>query len=236
MLSEDERLNICRRRNVEPSVLPQLLQANIDSIVTKCLQKDPDQRYQSVMELDGAVQRCSRSIPEELPRGLKTRWWLLLVIGLTVGTGEVWFLDHHPDASNPQHGSGSEMDQITPEKRAFLNNQRIYLKAKNASDASTFEGAKIILDQIEMNDISDPDVASYVAISKKIAEFCPKVGIPRSADPTWSGIIKGIDLVALATQMLQSPLETIKIGLEIKKQIPEYDRLSIILEARYGKE
>ena len=118
--------------------------------------------------------------------------------------------------------------------KAILANKAIYLKAKEAARATTWEGAQILLDQIDKTDISDPDVASYVAISVEIADFCAKVGISRSADPSWSKIIEDIDPTSLAMQMISDPRGTIKTGLEIKKKLPLYDQLSEILKARYA--
>jgi hypothetical protein len=177
-------------------------------------------------------------LKKELGAAHKTpnhRRWLglfLLACGIIVAVIAVFTTRHSgPTRDGQKHG-----DSINEKRREFLLNKKIFLKAKTASEASTFEGAQIMLNQIDLNQISDPDLASYVAISKKIADFCPKVGIPRSADPSWSGIIKNIDLVALGKQAIHAPLETLQTGREIQNQLPIYDTLNTTLTARYGLE
>lgn len=65
-------------------------------------------------------------------------------------------------------------------------NKDAYHRASRAASAKTFEGAKLLIDQIDLKAITDPDVASYVAISSKLASFCAELGIPRDAGPiTW---------------------------------------------------
>jgi hypothetical protein len=223
----------------------------------KCLEKNRDNRYKTADALAKDLQRYLRSAkpPRVLTYGIAAIVLLAAIVWGLKGrpgkvdpsgnTGQVTPSTTNREPSTqppihvPQPGSQGQSsvtaDEITPEKRESSTNKMIYLKARAADEAPTFEGAQVILDQIDVSQISDPDLASYVAISKKIADFCPKVGIPRSANPSLSGIMKDIDLAALASQAIQNPLETLKTGREIKKQLPIYDKLSESLNARYGQ-
>jgi hypothetical protein len=126
--------------------------------------------------------------------------------------------------------------QLSPEEHAFLANKGTFHIARKAAQADTFEGADLLLNQIAVGQVSDPQVAAYVAFSKTLSSYCQRVGIPRCAHPTWRGIIMDIPPVAVASELLAHPVETIRTGLEIKRQLPMYDDLDDTLLARYGKE
>ena len=52
-----------------------------------------------------------------------------------------------------------------------------------ADSCPTFQGAKLILDRINVTRISDPDLVALVAYCRELVEFCIAVGIPRDAEP-----------------------------------------------------
>lgn len=126
--------------------------------------------------------------------------------------------------------------QVPPESPEYLANKDIYLKTQRAVNAPTFEGAVVILNQINNNKITDSDLASYVAMSKEIADFSILVGIPRSSGTDFSSIMQNADLVALAGQVISHPFETIRKAYKIKKDLPEFDDLTQTLEDRYSSD
>ena len=164
-------------------------------------------------------------------------------------------------SANSVVGDGqSKPADLTPAEKEFLVNKKIFRKAQMSAQAPTFEGADLILKQIDDNEITDADLASYVALSKNIAQFCADIGIPRDADISYVDIFKKLDYTAILHHVTKKATENAgktdsKLGaiiaaaggiaetatkltsdaLKIKRQIPIYDDLDSKLSAKYGE-
>jgi hypothetical protein len=120
-------------------------------------------------------------------------------------------------------------------------NKDAYRRAARAASAETFEGAKLMIDQIDKKAITDPGVASYVDLSSRFASLCAELGIPRDAKPDWSAInelnpaaltkaltTKGIQNVPVRAAALIGDLSV------LKQQLPIYNDLDRSLSQKYG--
>jgi TolB-like protein len=75
---------ILRKPPLPPTALNPKLSPELERIIGKCLEKEPENRYQSAKELAIDLRRLSPSLPQvetTVPRAL-TRRWLLAVVGL----------------------------------------------------------------------------------------------------------------------------------------------------------
>jgi hypothetical protein len=121
-------------------------------------------------------------------------------------------------------------------------NKDAYKRASRAVRAKTFEGAQLLLSQIDMKGITDPDVASYVALCTKIASFSADLGIPRDSGTNFTEIIKNLDYAAILKNLTaggipNAPAKATALlsdALKIKKQLPVYSELEDTLSERYG--
>jgi len=118
----------------------------------------------------------------------------------------------------------------------FMANKDIFLKTQRAENALTFEGAQVILNQINKDRITDSELASYVAMGKEIADFAAEVGISRKAGLDFSSIMENTDLVALAKNAIIHPLDTLQKAYKIKNDLPTFENLDEILSDRYGSD
>jgi len=126
--------------------------------------------------------------------------------------------------------------------QAVNPNKDAYNRASRAVQAKTFEGAQLLLSQIDMKGITDPDVASYVALCTKIASFSADLGIPRDSGTSFSEIIKNLDYAAILKSLTAQGIQNapgkatglLSDALKIKKQLPIYNELETTLSERYG--
>ncbi|MBK8036839.1 MAG: hypothetical protein IPK22_06825 [Verrucomicrobiaceae bacterium] len=161
---------------------------------------------------------------------------LMIAVGLTGCRRQ----PQQPDGTVQQE---SKPVELTPEQKAFLANQKSYTKAKMSVEAPTFEGAELILGQINDADITDADLASYVALCKKIASFSADLGIPRESGTGFADIIKNLDYAAILkhltskgiTNALSEAARLVSEALKIKNQLPIWEDLDASLSEKYSE-
>lgn len=224
-LGKGEISNIAQFRQIEPSHFLETLQQELDRIVVKCLEKAPESRYQTAsslaFDIQGYLKECKSDEAHILGAFYKRKKFLYtvgtsLVGAVLVGAMVKW-------GSNP-----------SSEQEKFLSNKKIFLQIEKAVSAPTFEGAQIILNEIDISKITDGELASYISICKKIANFCVEVGIPRSSSPTWLDMLRDVDFIKFAGHVISHPIETIQKAREIKQEIPQFEQLDQTLSQRYG--
>lgn len=79
--------------------------------------------------------------------------------------------------------------------------KEILSKVLDASVAPTFDGARVLLMQVQPNDIEDGELASLYAISCHFVKFCKEVGIPRDASVSYGDIIASLNYASIAAQL-----------------------------------
>jgi len=285
-----EYLKVLKCCRIKKTTYLRILRNHLDTMVMKCLESDPLNRYQTANELASDIHNYLQSTTNKLARlsyrQLKPFFLVLIVLaGLITTIALIKSSSQHtsPSPVERQSETNQEISQkgntavvpkyegtqtkttnglatsqiqytnniaqssssliatnankeLSPEEKDFLKNQEIYKKGNTAVDAPTFEGAKFILDGIEVNKITDADLASYIAICKEITDFCIEVGIPRTSSPNLSDIIKDADWLKLAKNGALHPIETIQKGRKIKNEIPLFEALDQKLRMRYSKQ
>jgi tetratricopeptide (TPR) repeat protein len=93
-----------------PSVVNQRTSSGLDSIIAKCLEKDPERRYQTAKELAVDLRRLGTPSSERgvsVDQGTRRRWWIaaaaavLTVPVLVLAWGQGWFRGDHPRSPLP---------------------------------------------------------------------------------------------------------------------------------------
>ena len=145
--------------------------------------------------------------------------------------------------SQPQGGTQA-LTAPSPEEIEFRKQRGLYRQVAKAADAPTFGGARVILDQVSASEISDPELASFYAISRKIVVFCEEIGLPRNAEVRIGDIIKNLDYPYLFKRFKDAGIinapqlaaDLVSQAVRIKREIPVYQELASSLAARYAKE
>src|SRR5262249_13768317 len=76
---------------VEREPLPLEISPPLDRVVMRCLQKDPDRRFQTAIDLKAALIWAM----EQQPVATRSqRWWLTVAAGLVLGLAGGWALFH----------------------------------------------------------------------------------------------------------------------------------------------
>jgi len=140
-----------------------------------------------------------------------------------------------PAQDSKPSSAESKPVQVDPNKDA-------YQRATRAASAKTFEGAKLMIDQIDKKAITDADVASYVDLSSRIANFCSELGIPRDAGTDLTGVLKNLDYAAILKALTENGVagapakatELLSEAYKLKKQLPIYHELVSDLSDKYG--
>ena len=84
----------------EPADLPASVPPELARIVGRCLEKDPDQRFQSAADLRFALQASSPSLPPTAAPQQRVRLkWAIAAVALVAGAGGVWLWLSRPLAS-----------------------------------------------------------------------------------------------------------------------------------------
>lgn len=139
--------------------------------------------------------------------------------------------------------SQDKVNPVSPSPSKVLDpNKDAYHRASRASEAKTFAGAVLLLEQINLKPITDTDVADYIAISLKLARFCEEIGIPRDAGTDYLSVIKSLDYAAVLRVLLSEgvsgapgkAIEVLSKGRELKNSLPTYEELDRTLQERYG--
>jgi len=151
-----------------------------------------------------------------------------LKLTLTLGAAALFASTLAPIAS---HAEGHDKGQ-----------KDIFLRLRKAAEAPTFEGAKLLLDQIKAGEITDPDLASYYAFSKKCVDLCTDLGIPRDAYPGYLDIVAKLNYAAVLDQLTKggvqnAPSKAARLvgdALKVKAQIPVIEDIDRKLAERYG--
>lgn len=131
----------------------------------------------------------------------------------------------------------------SPEEIEFRKQRELYRQIAKAADAPTFGGSRVILDKVSPSEISDPELASFYAISRKIVLFCEEIGLPRHAEVRFGDIIKNLDYSYLFKRFKDAGLinapqlaaDLVSQAVRIKREIPIYQELASSLAARYAK-
>lgn len=249
--NNNKYFQVVHKRGLDPAQLEKTIRGHLDMITMRCLQKDPNLRYPNVRSLIEDVHSFLRPKSENtsiLPKTKITVCTIVIILIVMCGylvaptIGKLLKSGSVKEPSSPINGSTSTPKasppappQLTQEQIDFQADHDIYNKIQSGIKAPTFEGAQVILDQIDSDEINDEYLASYYCIADEIAEFCPKVGIHRNAEPSWSKLLKNTDIIALAKQSLESPLETLSMAYKIKNELDMFDSLGKTLEQRYGE-
>ena len=66
----------------------------LDRVVKRCMAKDPEQRFQSALDLKTALEWAVEQVP--VPEATKRRWWGAAAAALVLGLAGGWALWHSP--------------------------------------------------------------------------------------------------------------------------------------------
>src|SRR5271157_3660655 len=92
----------------------------------------------------------------------------------------------------------TSLTAVSAPTHAYDNGQKeTFVRLRKAAEAPTFEGAKHLLDQIKAGDIVDPDLASYLAFSKRCADLSSDPGLPRGTYPGYLNILSKFNYAAV---------------------------------------
>ena len=107
-----------------------------------------------------------------------------------------------------------------------------------ADSCPTFQGAKLIIDRIDVSRISDPDLAALVAYCRELVDFCMTVGIPRDAEPYMNSPLKmfwAIDKLQLCHAIFtRGPFYILATAFRLRKLNLEYPSKVADIGGRYG--
>jgi len=107
-----------------------------------------------------------------------------------------------------------------------------------ADSCPTFQGAKLVLDRIDVRRISDTELAALVAYCRELVEFCMEVGIPRDAQPYMNSPLKmfwAIDKLQLCHAIFtRGPFYILATAFRLRKLNLEYPSRVADIAGRYG--
>lgn len=131
----------------------------------------------------------------------------------------------------------TESNQREIDKKAFF-------RAQNAAKAETWTAALQVLKSIDVNNIEDVDVITYVDFSTRCVQLAEDLGIDPKSDPSETKkTLAEMDLAKLTSTMWdiiksKGITEAAKIAVEarrVQKQVPMYLKLDKKLTERYPR-
>ena len=115
-----------------------------------------------------------------------------------------------------------------------------YHLLSDADSCATFEGAKALLDRLNPDHFTDPDLVTCIVFSKNLVEFCLMTGVPRDASDrvsSFRAMMQVVNLPALIHHISREGfLKTLGDAVQIRQQINQYPDMMSRLSQKYGPE